>query len=124
MNPLSGVKFALEDTQGNTLRELISDEDGVVRVTDLAPGSYVIRETEALEGFLRTEETIRLTVDESYVVPNEMARLVNYTGIQTGFAITMTPVMWAGVAMVAVAGVLAVCYGKSGKKGRVKKRRR
>ncbi len=123
-NPLSGVKFALEDTQGTTLRELISDEDGVVRVTDLAPGAYVIRETEALEGFIRTEETIRLTIDESYVVPDEMARVINYTGIQTGFEITMTPVMWAGVAMIAVAGVLAVCYGKSGKKGRGKKRRR
>ena len=71
-----------------------------------------------------TAEIIAATIDESYVAPNEMARLVNYTGIQTGFEITMTPMMWAGVAMIAAARVLAVFYGKSGKKGGVKKRRR
>lgn len=47
-NPLAGVKFVLEDDQGNYLRDLVSAEDGIVYVNDLTPGSYVIRETEAL----------------------------------------------------------------------------
>lgn len=100
-HPLAGVKFALEDAKGNVLRELVSGEDGVVRVTDLERGDYVIREIEALEGFQKSEETLRFTIDESYVVPDEMPRFINYKEggvIQTGFEMTMTPMMWAGAA--------------------------
>ena len=59
--PLAGVRFALEDAEGNALRELVSGEDGTVRVDGLEPGSYVIRETQALEGYTRTDETLCFT---------------------------------------------------------------
>ena len=49
--PLAGVKFALEDGKGNILRELASDDNGIVRVSGLERGDYVIREIEALEGY-------------------------------------------------------------------------
>ncbi len=114
-HPLSGVKFALEDADGNVLRELVSGEDGVVRVNELRGGSYTIRETEALEGYIRSEEVIRLVIDDAYTVPEEMYRLVNYPGIQTGVDIAMTPVMWAGAALV-VAGALVAVYIMTGKK--------
>lgn len=107
-NPLAGVKFALEDGEGHFLRELISDTDGLVQVADLAPGNYVIRETEALDGYALTDETLCFTIDEHYAIAEELPRLVNSTVIaaviQTGVDMIVTPLMVLGGAMVLAAG--------------------
>ena len=121
-NPLAGVKFTLEDADGNVLREMVSGEDGIVRVTDLTPGAYVIREIETVEGFIRTDKTIKLVIDENYVVPEELFRLVNYPGIPTGFEFTMTPLMWVGVALVLAAVALGAVYGVKNKKKKGRRR--
>ena len=99
---MPGVKFTLEDGAGNILRDLVSGEDGIVHVTALTPGVYIIREIETLEGFTRSEETIKVVIDEKYVIPKEMYKLINYPNIQTGSGIAMTPVMWCGI-------ILALC---------------
>lgn len=104
--PLAGGKFALENAEGQLLQELVSDENGVVRATGLAPGRYVIREIQAPEGFNRSEETIELTIDEQYVPPREWYCFINYSGIQTGFEITMTPVMWTGAGLMLTAFIV------------------
>jgi len=122
--PLAGVTFALEDADGNVLCDLVSGDDGIVRVTDLMPGTYVIREIETVEGFIRTDETIEVVIDENYAVPEELFRMVNYPGIQTGVDFTMTPVMWAGVALVLTAVVLAAVYGAKNKKRKRRPNRR
>jgi len=114
--PLAGVKFTIEDEDGNVFRDLVSGEDGIVHVTDLEPGVYVIREIETLEGFIRTDETIQVVIDEHYTVPDEMFQLINYPGIQTGVDFTMTPVMWGGVAMMLAAAALVGVYGMKNKK--------
>ena len=101
-NPMPGVKFTLEDGAGNILRDLVSGEDGIVHVTDLTPGVYIIREIETLQGFTLSEETIKVVIDEKYIIPKEMYKLVNYPNIQTGSGVTMTPVMWCGI-------ILALC---------------
>ena len=54
-----------------------SGEDGTVLLENLEDGRYVIRETEALQGYAKTEDTLTFTIDESYVVPEEMPCLVN-----------------------------------------------
>lgn len=115
-NALPGVTFALEDDQGNFLRELVSGEDGVVHVEDLAPGSYVIRELEPPDGYARTDETIEFTIDETYQVPAKLKRLVNYPSISTGVDLTATPLTWAGIALVGIAG-LVIVLGKLRKSG-------
>lgn len=122
-NPLAGVKFALEDAEGNFLCELVSDDEGIVRVIDLAPGSYVIRETAPLEGYNKSDETIELTIDEHYVAPTELYRFINYSGIQTGFEIAMTPVMWAGAGLMLAAAVLGLGYAAKHKRKQKKRRR-
>ena len=98
--PMEGVKFALEDEDGNVLRELASGEDGIVHADDLKPGVYVIREIETQAGYRLTEETIRVVIDENYIVPDEMFRLVNFPEeerpkdeIQTGVDVPVTPMM-------------------------------
>lgn len=107
-NPLAGVKFVLEDTEGNYLRDLVSGDDGIVRVTDLLPGTYIIREMETLEGFNKSDEIIELVIDENYIAPVKLYRFVNYSGIQTGFEMTVTPVMWGGLVLVMIGAVLAI----------------
>ncbi|MEG0271496.1 MAG: SpaA isopeptide-forming pilin-related protein, partial [Clostridia bacterium] len=122
-NPLAGVKFVLEDSEGDYLRELVSDDDGVVHVDNLTQGSYIIRETEALEGFNKSDETISVVIDEHYAAPVELYRFVNYSGIQTGFEMEMTPVMWAGVVLAVAGAALLVGHAKHTKgKGKGRKR--
>ena len=104
-NPMAGVKFTLEDSAGNILRDLVSGEDGIVHVTDLTPGTYIIRESETLEGYAVSGETIEVVIDEHYVVPEEMFTLVNYPNIQTGVDFVITPVMWMG-GLAVLAGIL------------------
>ena len=105
--PMEGVKFALEDEDGNVLRELVSGEDGIVHVDDLKPGVYIIREIETQAGYRLTGETIRVVIDENYIVPDEMFRLVNFPEeerprdeIQTGVDVPVTPMMRFGAASV------------------------
>ena len=99
-NPLAGVKFVLESTDGTMLRELISDENGIVQIPDLVPGSYVVRETEAQEGFIRTKETLTFTLDENYLVPENLPKLVNEPVIQTGVDFEMTPGLWISIGLI------------------------
>jgi len=99
-NPLADVKFVLESTDSTVLRELISDESGMVQIADLLPGSYVVRETEALEGFVRTKETLTFTLDENYIVPETLPKLVNEPVIQTGVDFEMTPGLWISVGLI------------------------
>ena len=107
-NPLAGVKFALENTDGTVLRELVSDENGMVQIAGLLPGSYVVRETEALEGFVRTKETLTFTLDENYIAPETLTKLVNEPVIQTGVDFEMTPGLWISVGLIFAGLVLEV----------------
>lgn len=108
--PLPGVKFTLEDGAGNILRDLISGEDGIVHVTGLTPGVYIIREIETLEGYTLSEETIKVVIDDKYIVPDEMFRFVNYPNIQTGAGFEMTSLMWSGVALLSVSCAAVMAY--------------
>ena len=98
-NPMAGVTFTLEDSEGNIFRNLVSGADGIVHVTDLAPGRYVIRELETLEGFTRSEDAIVVEINEHYVIPEEMFTLINYPVIQTGIELT-TPFILLGSCLV------------------------
>ena len=111
--PMEGVRFALEDEDGNMLRELASGEDGIVRADDLKPGVYVIREIETQAGYRLTEETIRVVIDENYIVADELFRLVNFPEeerpkdeIQTGVDVPVTPMMLYGLISMALGAVL------------------
>ena len=113
--PMEGVRFALEDEDGNMLRELVSGEDGIVHADDLKTGVYVIREIETQAGYRLTEETIRVVIDENYIVPDELFRLVNFPEkerpedeIQTGVDVPVTPMMLYGLISMALAAVLLV----------------
>lgn len=106
---MEGVRFALEDEDGNVLRELASGENGIVHADDLKPGVYIIREIETQAGYRLTEETIRVVIDENYIVADELFRLVNFPEeerpkdeIQTGVDVPVTPMMLYGLISMAL----------------------
>ena len=106
--PLSGVRFGLYDDKGTFIRELISDENGIVRADNLVPGSYLIRETRPLDGYARTDEAIAFTIDESYIPPQKLARITNTPVIQTGVDFPITPTMIVGLLMMAASALLGL----------------
>lgn len=106
--PLSGVRFGLYDDKGTFIRELVSDENGIVCANNLVPGSYLIRETRPLDGYARTDEEITFTIDESYIPPQKLARITNTPVIQTGVDFPITPTMVFGLLMMAASVLLGL----------------
>ena len=117
--PLAGVKFRLEDANHQEVGTFVSGKDGIVHVTGLQRGIYVIREIETLEGYSVTGEVIQLKVDEAFTIPQQMRKLVNYTVIQTGVNLAVTGIMWAGIGLMVISGTVGLIR----KRQAVKKRR-
>ena len=117
--PLAGVKFRLEDANHQEVGTFVSGKDGIVHVTGLQRGIYVIREIETLEGYSVTGEVIQLKVDEAFTIPQQMRKLVNYTVIQTGVNLAVTGIMWAGIGLMVISGTVGLIR----KHQAVKKRR-
>lgn len=114
--PLAGVKFRLENESGKDLGIFVSGKDGIVRLTELTPGTYYIKEIETLEGFSLSGETVKLALDEHYVVPDQMKRWVNYTVIQTGVNLAITATMWVGMSLIVLGGAIFLLRKKRGGK--------
>ena len=106
--PLAGVKFRLEDENGEDLGTYESDQDGLVQIKDLLPGTYFIKEIETLEGYTVSGEVIKLKLDEYYVVPEKLKQFVNYTTIQTGVHMAVTGIMWVGIGLMVVSGTVGI----------------
>lgn len=106
--PLSGVRFGLYDDKGMFIRELVSDENGIVCADNLVPGSYLIRETRPLDGYAGTDEEITFTIDESYIPPQKLVRITNTPVIQTGVDFPITPTMVFGLLMMAASVLLGL----------------
>ena len=106
--PLAGVKFRLEDANHQEVGTFVSGKDGIVHVTGLQRGIYVIREIETLEGYSVTGEVIQLKVDEAFTIPQKMRKLVNYTVIQTGVNLAVTGIMWAGIGLMVISGTVGL----------------
>ncbi|MDB1717929.1 SpaA isopeptide-forming pilin-related protein, partial [Enterococcus casseliflavus] len=65
-NPLSGAEFKVVDNKGETIQEdLVSDEKGIVSITELAPGDYQFIETKAPEGYVLNATPIVFTIETS-----------------------------------------------------------
>ena len=107
-NPLAGVKFRLEDENGKELGTYESDEDGMVQISDLKPGTYFIREIETLEGYSVSGEVIKLKLDEYYTVPEKLKQFINYTTIQTGVHLAVTGIMWVGLGLMVISGTVGL----------------
>ena len=61
-----GAKFGLYDKDGKLIQTQDSKENGVVIFNNIAPGKYTIKETEAPEGYLKSEDVKEVEVIESH----------------------------------------------------------
>ena len=113
---MEGVKFRLEDESGTDLGTYESDKDGIVRIENLPKGAYIIREIETLEGYTVTGETIKLKLDEYFVLPEKLRQLKNYTTIQTGVHMAVTGIMWVGLALMLVSGTVGLIKKRKARK--------
>lgn len=66
-NPLTGVTFALIDTEGHTIRTAVSDENGKVCFEQIPHGSYTVQEVKPLPGYLKDWHQVSVEVSGSWV---------------------------------------------------------
>ncbi len=83
---LAGARFTLYNTDGTTIVKVAtSAADGSVTMTGLAAGNYVLKETQAPEGYIRDKTVWNVTVtSESAVITvpgssDAVTTVVNYT---------------------------------------------
>ncbi|MGI9902642.1 LPXTG cell wall anchor domain-containing protein [Bacillus velezensis] len=81
---LEGAVFKIVDSDGKTVKEdLVSDKDGKVETSGLAPGHYAFIETKAPDGYVLNTEKIEFTISESVEGKPESTdagTAVNYKG--------------------------------------------
>ena len=82
-NPLAGAEFKVVDADGKTVQEnLVSSNEGIVFVSDLAPGKYQFVETKAPTGYILNSTPTEFTISESAQGEHAVVKtkLVNYKG--------------------------------------------
>ncbi|WP_324636067.1 SpaA isopeptide-forming pilin-related protein [Bacillus velezensis] len=63
---LEGAVFKIVDRDGKTVqKDLVSDKDGKVETSGLAPGHYAFIETKAPDGYVLNTEKVEFTISES-----------------------------------------------------------
>ncbi|APH34764.1 cell wall anchor protein [Bacillus subtilis] len=63
---LEGAVFKIVDSDGKTVKEdLVSDKDGKVETSGLAPGHYAFIETKAPNGYVLNTEKVEFTISET-----------------------------------------------------------
>ena len=81
---LEGAVFQIIDQDGKTVqKDLVSDQDGKVETSGLAPGHYAFIETKAPAGYVLNTEKVEFTISESAEgkpKPSDAGTAVNYKG--------------------------------------------
>lgn len=81
---LEGAVFKIIDKEGKTVqKDLVSDQDGKVETSGLAPGHYAFIETKAPAGYVLNTEKVEFTISESAEgkpKPSDAGTAVNYKG--------------------------------------------
>lgn len=67
--PLQGVEFQLLDKGKNAIyQSLITDENGRITLENILPGTYYLRETKTLEGYVKYDEDIKIDISLNEIV--------------------------------------------------------
>ena len=62
---IAGTTFVIKDANGNVMTTVVSDNDGKVSFGNLPEGKYTIEETQAPEGYVKSNVIFEVTVDNS-----------------------------------------------------------
>lgn len=67
--PLQGVEFQLLNKNKNPIyQSLITDENGEIILENIQPGTYYLRETKTLEGYVQYDEDIKIDITLNEIV--------------------------------------------------------
>ena len=84
---LAGAHFKVIDANGQTVKgltDIVSDNQGVVKATDLIPGTYSFVETKAPTGYLLNQTPVKFEIKDSAAGKPEVvtasAQFINYQG--------------------------------------------
>ena len=69
--PLAGVEFGLFREDGTQQASAVSDSNGLVTFEKIPYGTYTIRETKALTGYLKAHTDVPIVIDGTFVNPRE-----------------------------------------------------
>ena len=62
---IAGATFVIKDANGNVMTTVVSDNDGKASFGNLPEGKYTIEETQAPEGYVKSNVIFEVTVDNS-----------------------------------------------------------
>lgn len=68
--PLTGASFVLTDSRGREAYTATSNANGIVRFPDVSNGTYTLLEKSAPKGYVASDETYTLTVNDSRITMN------------------------------------------------------
>ena len=95
--PMADVKFGVYKADGSLLTEVFSGNDGWVRVKNLAPGKYTVKELSTHTGYQLSAETLTFDLVDGYKPAQETIRFVNYPNVQTGVELNLSTPMIVGL---------------------------
>ena len=74
-NPLAGAEFEIRNPNGELILRAVTNNGGLIHVPNLTPGTYIIEETRAPEGFVITEPSrvVQITAGQT-----RTERFINY----------------------------------------------
>lgn len=64
--PLAGAEFKVFNQDEELVTTVNSDENGMVQIGELGPGTYTVQETSTIEGYILNSETFDFTIDKDY----------------------------------------------------------
>ncbi len=118
-NPLEGAHFQLyqKNEQGAIIddsidKDLVSGEDGHVTVDGLKAGTYYLKETKAPEGYVCSNEEIKIVIPEAANEQNIVHVLFDNTSIPHTGGMGTTMFTIGGAVIVAAAAILFVVSRK------------
>ncbi|WP_091898125.1 MSCRAMM family protein [Marinilactibacillus sp. 15R] len=81
--PLTGAEFKVFNQNQELVTTVNSDENGMVQISELAPGTYTVQETSTIEGYILNSETFDFTIENEYMGKPEpliLDQFKNYQG--------------------------------------------
>ena len=68
--PLAGATFEISEVNGKLVKTVTTDNTGIVTITGLNPGQYLVRETKGPDGYQMdtASQTVTITTDENSTV--------------------------------------------------------
>lgn len=113
---LSGVTFEVYDENGNLLKELVTDENGIASISDLYKGKYYFKETKTLDNYILDDSTYEFNItkdgqEAKATITNEAKKLP-----QTGGFLSTDALIVIVVAVVSIAGYIVISLVVKNKK--------